>query len=346
MPGSNGAGARDEAGQELEVQVLDSSALEALNRSEIDIQISTAKRYPRSLTQFKRDLLEQVTATVAIAKTMGYSLPARKGDQDNKPIKGPSVRLAEVAATAYGNIRVGARIVEVGDAFVVAQGSAHDLEKNAFMTVSISRSIVGRSGRYGNNMIQVTCQAAIAIAFREAVFKAIPKVHVLEAYGAAMEASTGKGTMAEKIARALAEYEKLGFQKADVCVLLGVKGVADIGMDELISLAGFLTSVETGELTVESMREVVRQSKAATTVTPAAFTAQAIAGGKAGGKDDAQKDRAATEVPSQRVVDVATSVVEPSATTPGPEPRVDTVGGIPVTPEEAAEISEAAQIFA
>ena len=53
------ATAEVEYGDDELVEVRDvSSSLEALNRSEIDIQITTAKRYPRSIKAFKQQAME------------------------------------------------------------------------------------------------------------------------------------------------------------------------------------------------------------------------------------------------------------------------------------------------
>src|SRR5688500_14733606 len=81
-------------------------ALAALNRSEIDMQISTAKKYPRSVTRFKRDVESLACLDEETAATMFYSLP-----RGGKNIIGPSVRFAEVVASSWGNIRSGARVI-------------------------------------------------------------------------------------------------------------------------------------------------------------------------------------------------------------------------------------------
>src|SRR6185369_14649302 len=83
-------------------------SLAGWQREEIDIQIATAKRYPRSITAFKRQCLEMATLDEETAGSMYYVLP-RAG----KKIEGPSVRLAEIAGSAWGNLRSKSYIVEV-----------------------------------------------------------------------------------------------------------------------------------------------------------------------------------------------------------------------------------------
>ena len=69
--------------------------LSVLSRAEIDVQITTAKRYPRSVTAFRREAEEMATLDEETAGSMFYVLP-RAG----KNIEGPSVRLAEIVGSA------------------------------------------------------------------------------------------------------------------------------------------------------------------------------------------------------------------------------------------------------
>src|SRR4030095_13145064 len=75
------------------------NAIEAISRAEIDVQIATAKRYPRVLTQVKQDMLEMATIDEETAAACFYSVP-----RGSKNIVGPSIRLAEIAFSCYGNV--------------------------------------------------------------------------------------------------------------------------------------------------------------------------------------------------------------------------------------------------
>src|SRR5690348_6841125 len=70
-----------------------SVALSAVDRASIDMQIATAKQYPRSITAALREATELATLDEETAKTMLYAL--KRG---GKVIPGPSVRLAEILA--------------------------------------------------------------------------------------------------------------------------------------------------------------------------------------------------------------------------------------------------------
>lgn len=84
-----------------------SSMVSLLNRSEIDQQIATAHRFPRSIKRFRDEAMQMVTLNESVAGQCIYALP-----RDGKTIEGPSARFAEVIASAWGNSRAGARVVD------------------------------------------------------------------------------------------------------------------------------------------------------------------------------------------------------------------------------------------
>src|SRR4051812_48501652 len=84
--------------------VTDVMVMSPETRAEVDIQISTAKRYPRSIRNFKQQALEMATFDEETAEGCFYSLP-----RGGKPIEGPSARLAEIVLSAWGNVRADAK---------------------------------------------------------------------------------------------------------------------------------------------------------------------------------------------------------------------------------------------
>jgi hypothetical protein len=234
---------------ETEIQVLEgTAAIAAFNRAEIDVQISTAKRYPRSISAFIKQATEMATLDEDTASSMFYALP-RAG----KTIEGPSVRLAEIVGSAWGNIRYGARIVEVTDKHIVAQGMAFDLEKNIACAIEVRRRITDKyHRRYDEDMIGVTGNAASSIALRNAIFKVIPFAYVKSVYDSARAASIGKAqTMEQRRTRALDRFAKLGAPTDVVLKILQRPDVADISVDDLVTLHGLLTAIKDGEITLE-----------------------------------------------------------------------------------------------
>jgi len=150
-------------------------------RIEIDSAVATAKQYPRDVKQCRKDLIEYVTMDDDTAAACSYSLP-----RGNKEIKGPSVRMAELAVMAFGNIRAGFRIIGIDDKYVTAEGVAKDIEKNTeVLSQAVVRIVDSKGKRYNDDMIQVSQMAAGAKAYRNAVFKIIPAAFINQALVAA-----------------------------------------------------------------------------------------------------------------------------------------------------------------
>lgn len=236
---------------------VDTSVLAVSERAAIDAQVSTARAYPRNITRSLQEARTLATLDEETAGEMIYALP-----QGGKLIEGPSVRLAEVMVAAYGNMRVESRIVNVGATTVTAEGVAIDLEKNIAYRETVERRIVDKYGkRYKEDVIVKTCNAARAIASRNATFKAIPRTLVRQVEQAARKASLGKGgTITQMRQNAIAWFGKLGVTDEQLFEKLEVKGLDDVGEEQLITLRALKNAIQDGSTTVE---EVFRKPDAA-----------------------------------------------------------------------------------
>jgi hypothetical protein len=281
---ANRGPARNNEEQEVVIQGGDVGALVALQRAEVDQQITTAKAYPRSIRGFMDEARELVTLTEEIAESCIYALP-RKEKGETKMIEGPSARFAEMIASSWGNCRAGARVVAEEREFIVSQGVFHDLEKNVSITFEVKRRITGRDGRrFSSDMIAVTGNAASSIALRNAVLKGIPKALWDPLYQEARKAAVGDvKTLANKRSDMFAYFQKLGVQSDAILAKMGVKGIEDIGLDELATLKGIATAIKEGEITPEAAFARDREEAAATS-TAGKFGAGA-APGETGGAD-------------------------------------------------------------
>lgn len=221
-------------------------AIEALTRAEIDAQISTAKRYPRDTRKFLDTAGAMVAMDADLAAQCTYTLPARSGKKGDLPITGPSVRLAEILAVCWQNLRVVGRIIDDDGRQITAQGLALDLESNIGYSIEVRRSVVRRDGvRYGDDMVKTTCNAAIAIATRNATFKVIPKVFVNFIEEAARHAARGDlRNLAERTDRALSWFAGRGVSNSRVFAALGVHGAAEFTLDTLSQLNGYRTAIQ------------------------------------------------------------------------------------------------------
>jgi hypothetical protein len=235
-----------------DIPQLPNAGMDALMRAEIDIQISTAHAYPRSLTHVARNVTDLVTMSETAAAECMFSLP-----RGGKPIVGPSIRLAEILFSQWGNCTGGSRTVEVNKAegYVEAEGIFHDLETNAKTIKRTRRSIKSRSGSvFSDDMIIVTSNAAGAIAFRNAVLAGVPRAVWSEAYIKAEQTVRGDiKTLPERRDDALKAMAAFGLAADDVCQILGIGGHKDIGMEQLVILTGIHNSLKEGEVDAEKL---------------------------------------------------------------------------------------------
>src|SRR5262245_14352963 len=191
----------------LPMTVLPAGALETITRAEIDTQVHTAHKFRRSLAAFRSQALTMATLDQETAAACTYMLP-----RDKKTIEGPSIRLAEIVLATWGNLRAGSRLIAEDEKSVTSQGFCHDLENNVAITVEVRRKITSRFGaRFSDDMVNVTANAANAIALRNAIFSVVPRVFVEQIRVQAMRTAAGdEKTLDERRAKALAYLAERG----------------------------------------------------------------------------------------------------------------------------------------
>lgn len=232
----------------LDQEESEQGAITLVNEAEIDKQIATAKKYPRSIKMFRNEALQMATLTEDVASECIYALP-----RDGKTIEGPSARFAEILASAWRNCRAGSRPVGEEAEFVVCEGAFYDLERNVAINYQVKRRITDKKGRrYKADMIGTTANAGCSIALRNAVLKGIPKALWVDIYEAARRTAVGdQQTLVNRRAKALEFLQKQGATEEMVLALLGVPGVEDITLDHLVVLKGLATAIKEGDTTVE-----------------------------------------------------------------------------------------------
>lgn len=233
-------------------QTSQDTALYLITKSEIDSQISTAKAFPRSLQTFMQSTLSMATLTEDIAQSCTYAVP-----RSGKAIEGPSVRLAEILCSNYGNIRSGARVIENDGKTITAQGICHDLESNYCVTVEVKRKITNKMGQtFSEDMQVVTGNAACAIAFRNAVFKVIPAAIVSGIYEQVKLVAKGTAqTLIERRVKAVTWFNENGVSNTQICSVLELKKIEDIDLDKLAILSGMRSALKNGESTLKDLFE-------------------------------------------------------------------------------------------
>lgn len=238
--------------------MIDTATVSAIVRAEIDTQVSTAKQYPRSLKKVISNITTLATLDETTAEECLYALVRKGGgDSGNKPIEGPSIRLAEIAAQCYGNCRIDARVVSVNrqEKYVEAVGIFHDLESNMASSATVRRRISTKNGRvFSDDMIVVTGNAACAIAKRNAILAGIPKGVYRQAYLAAREIVAGNvSSLTANRDKAIKAFAAYGVTKDQILETLGVESEADIKVDHIATLRGMFATIKNGESTVEEM---------------------------------------------------------------------------------------------
>lgn len=246
-----------------------------LSRAEIDMQISTAKRYPRDLERFEHTAAKLVEMHMSLSKdpAEGLYYVLQRGGKD---IVGPNVRLAEIIAHSYGNCRAGARCVAEDEKFVTAEAVFHDLETNVAIRFESKRRITRRDGsRFDDDMVGVTQNAACGIAFRNAVLKGVPKAIWWRLYLQARKLAGGttKSDTAERRKKALETCARLKIPEAALLKTLGVKKTSEIESEQLATLVGILTAIQHRETTIDKAFGMEpapdKQGKSAVKETPA-----------------------------------------------------------------------------
>ena len=212
------------------------------------MQITTAKKYRRSLKQFKATATEMATLDMETAASCMYTLP-----RGNKPIAGPSVRLAEICASAWGNIRVDAKIVGEEAHDIVAEATCWDLENNVAIRIQNRRRIQYKNGqRFNDDMITTTGNAAVSIALRNAIFRVIPRAFVQDIYAIARRVAIGDAqTISATRANVIEYFAKMGVTPERICQRLERAGLEDVGLDDIAILKGFATAIRDGQTTVD-----------------------------------------------------------------------------------------------
>lgn len=241
------------------------NAIEAVSRAEIDMQISTAKKYPRNIAQVKAEMLDIVQLDEETAAACFYSLP-----RGGKNIQGPSIRLAEVAFSCFGNVRAGSRIIETvtdgGNPYVTIQAVCHDLQKNVAVSIEKRRRIVGKKAKGGvidEDDINLAANAGSAIALRDAIFKVVPGALVRPVYEAAKKVAIGDArTLSDRRAKAIEAFAKMGVPADRVLASIGHSRIDEVTLDDLENLIGTFTAIKEGSVSIENaFPPVVRETR-------------------------------------------------------------------------------------
>lgn len=248
----------------VEAQDLQVVQVDALERASVDSQVATAKQYPRNINRSITNSIVIATMDDETAQSCGYALP-----RGGKPITGPSVHLAKIIVSNWGNMRTEAKVVQITDKQIISRGTCWDLETNVASAFEVRRSIIDRHGkRFSDDMITVTGNAANSIAYRNAVFAVVPKAITDKVYKAAQKFITGDLSDEEKLIKRRADAishlkNEWDITEEEVIKLCGKQTINQIRANEIALLLGMAQSLKDGDTTVGELMKPIRESKEA-----------------------------------------------------------------------------------
>ena len=275
----------------VEAQDVQIVQVDAVERANVDSQVATAKQYPRSIKRSIDNSIVIATMDAETAQSCGYALP-----RGGKPITGPSVHLAKIIVSNWGNMRTESKVVQITDKQIISRGTAWDLETNVASAFEVRRNNVDSKGkRFSDDMITVTGNAANSIAYRNAVFSVIPRAMVDKVYKAAQKYITGDLSDEEKLIKRRTDAinyfnDEYGITEAEVIKLCGKHTVQQIKANEIALLLGMVQSLKDGDTTVDELMNPIRESKEARNSKLADIAAKA-----AGVKEQPQPEQPANQ---------------------------------------------------
>lgn len=223
-----------------------------LAKAELDTQISTAKAYPRDVSSFVKNATFLATLDHDTAESCFYSLPPRKDKKTGKItiIQGPSIRLAEIASSTWGNIHCASRLVSNDGKTIVVEAVAWDLERNVRVSKQASKSIqYSGGGTYSTDMQVVTSAAAQSIALRNAILSVVPQALVDRVYEAAKRIAVGdQKSLPEKVQKVLATFNKNGYETSRILTFLEIKTIQEFTLEHVELLIGLKTALVEGRI--------------------------------------------------------------------------------------------------
>lgn len=274
--------------EEAEYEVMQTSDnsiqqvnIDPVERANVDSQVATAKQYPRDIKRAINNSIVMATMDMETAQSMSYALP-----RGGKPISGPSVHLAKLIVSNWGNIRAEAKVVQITDKQIISRGTCWDLENNVATAFEVRRSILNKYGkRFTDDMITVTGNAANSIAYRNAVFSVIPKAVTDQVYKAAQHMITGDLSTEEKLIARRKKCidffkDEYGISEKEVIMLCGKQTINQIKADEISMLLGIAQSLKDGDTTVDDVMRPYREQEVKADI--ANLAAEAAKKGKGG----------------------------------------------------------------
>lgn len=233
-----------------EIESIQEVTAVPIGKTDIDTQVATAQRFPRKVAVCRQEAESLALLDEDTAAAMSYKL--QRGGKD---IEGPSVRLAEIMAGAWRNLRVDTRVFPADEKTVKAESVCWDLEKNVAIRTEVQRRITDKYGnRYKDDMIIVTGNAAASIAMRNSVFKIVPRAYVDQIREKAKKVACGDAIgLVELRTKWFGYWHRHGIVDEQLLAKLERQSIEDVTRKDIEALQGFLTSLKDGQSQLEDI---------------------------------------------------------------------------------------------
>ncbi len=227
--------------------------------SDIDVQITTAKTYKRDIKSCIARIREQIFADEETTRACWYSKPVGKkkdeqtGTWEMKFADGPSIRFAEIAAAAWGNLHSACRQEPYTGTQVIGKAVVWDLESNNRHEEEVRKSIVTKAGKqYSPSDIANAGLGAQSIALRNCVMRVIGRGQlksIADDVESVVKQKLGKldsTKIRQKIDNALSYFAEKQIDEKALCWLLGVESREVIKVSDLMQAGRIKTSLDEG----------------------------------------------------------------------------------------------------
>ena len=207
----------------------------------------------RNIKEILSEIESVATIDVDIALSCFYVL----FNEDGKPFVGISVRFAEIIASCWGNIDTGAQVVSNDGQNITVMGFVNDLEKNSKFSVQIQRRLVDYKGTplSQEKVVEVT-NAVSSIAFRNAIFKAIPAVLFTTVVKRIKSFITDTADNGSIVTDAIQFFNRKGVFQEHIMKRLEVNSLYNLDSEKTFLLIGLKNAVNEGDTTVQQAFEI------------------------------------------------------------------------------------------
>ena len=147
----------------------------------------------------------------------------------------------------WKNLDTGTRVVSNDGRVVIVEGWCIDLQENNYYHSQVARSILTAKGeRFSDSLQATTISAAGAMAFRNSIFKIIPRIFIDKILEKCVKKVQDDEKLLEKRDNVIKHLEKLGVQLSDILSYFRKESVGDLTSTNIVDMMGIGTSIREG----------------------------------------------------------------------------------------------------